>query len=192
MQPGITGAKADIKVAMPLTGEFVFFALLAIVALLVALSRQLFASAMISSLISLLAAVLYTYMAAPDVALTEAVVGAGLTTVFFLMAIAHVKEHHSRPARHRIFALPLVLLTTGLLVYATIDLPPYGSPGTPAHLHVGSYYLENTMQDIGLPNVVTAVLASYRGFDTLGELYVIFAAALGAITIFESCAKNKK
>ncbi len=177
---------------MPFAGELVFFSLLATVALLVTLSRQLFASAMISSLVSLLAAVLYAYMAAPDVALTEAVVGAGLTTVFFLGSIAHIREHHSRVAKHRIFALPLVLVTAGLLVYAMIDFPPYGSADTQAHLHLGSYYLENTMQDIGLPNVVTAVLASYRGFDTLGELCVIFAAGLGAITIFESCAKNKK
>jgi multicomponent Na+:H+ antiporter subunit B len=66
-----------------------------------------------------------------------------------------------------------------VLIYAALDLPDFGNPASPANAYVGRAYLEAAGNDTGVPNVVTAVLSSYRGFDTLGETVVIFAAAIG-------------
>ena len=70
-----------------------------------------------------------------------------------------------------------------MLVYASIDLPAFGDPDSPANTYVGTDYLERTPKEIAVPNIVTAVLASYRGFDTLGETGVVFTAALAVILL---------
>ncbi|MEQ8193512.1 MAG: hypothetical protein RIB59_03390, partial [Rhodospirillales bacterium] len=66
---------------------------------------------------------------------------------------------------------------------ATLDMPRFGDPTAPIHQHVAPYYIENTRSLTGIPNIVTAVLASYRGYDTLGEVVVVFAAAVGVMTL---------
>jgi len=74
------------------------------------------------------------------------------------------------------------LVATGMvLIYGTLSLPPFGAPDTPAHIHVAPRYLEEAPVATASPNVVTAILASYRGWDTLGEVVVIFAAGIGVL-----------
>jgi multicomponent Na+:H+ antiporter subunit B len=70
-----------------------------------------------------------------------------------------------------------------MLLYATIDLPPLGDPASPANSGVGLTYLKVNWYDTGVPNVVTSVLASYRGFDTLGETAVVFTAGLAVVLL---------
>ena len=48
---------------------------------------------------------------------------------------------------------------------------------------MGAAYLERSIADTGVPNVVTSVLASYRGFDTLGEVVVVFTAGIGVLLL---------
>lgn len=72
----------------------------------------------------------------------------------------------------------MVLLCGGLLVYGTADFPDWGDPASPAAMHVSAYYIENTVADTSVPNIVTAVLADYRGYDTMFETAVIFSAAI--------------
>jgi multicomponent Na+:H+ antiporter subunit B len=62
-------------------------------------------------------------------------------------------------------------------------MPPFGDPANPIHHHVAPHYLEESEHEIGIPNVVTSVLASYRGYDTMGETTVIFAAAVGVLLL---------
>ena len=45
--------------------------------------------------------------------------------------------------------------------------------------------LENTLNDTGVINTVTAILASYRGFDTMGEVVVIFTAGVGVLCLLK-------
>ena len=78
----------------------------------------------------------------------------------------------------RIVPLLVVIATGAVLIYATIDLPGFGDPTSPANTGVGVDFIERTYPEIAIPNIVTAVLASYRGFDTLGEVGVVFAAGL--------------
>ena len=90
-------------------------------------------------------------------------------------------EHsaHYKP----IWAFAVVLVTGVLLIYGTLDMPYFGSVDAPAQLHVAPRYINNSMQEIGVPNIVTSVLASYRGYDTLGEVVVIFTAGVGVLAL---------
>jgi len=74
--------------------------------------------------------------------------------------------------------LLLVILSGALLLYATVDFPLWGDPSSPASLHVSPRYIEKTMEETSVPNIVTAVLADYRGFDTMFETTVIFGAGV--------------
>jgi multicomponent Na+:H+ antiporter subunit B len=83
-----------------------------------------------------------------------------------------------RQQRFRWRPLLVVALTGGALMWGVSDMPSFGDPDAPIHHHVAPEYISGTAEDIHLPNVVTAVLASYRGYDTLGETTVIFTAAV--------------
>lgn len=130
-------------------------------------------------------------MDAADVAFTEAAVGAGISTLLLLKTLA-LTRRHAKPQKKRTWlALSIVTITGGLLIYGTSDLPAYGSADAPAHQHLSAYYLEKSVEETGVPNVVTAILASYRGFDTMGELVVIFIAGIGVLSLLESTSKTK-
>jgi multicomponent Na+:H+ antiporter subunit B len=75
------------------------------------------------------------------------------------------------------------LLAVSVLFYVGSDLPPVGDPNSPASTHVSPYYIEHSHHETGAPNFVTAVLADYRGYDTLGETTVIFTAGLACLLI---------
>jgi multicomponent Na+:H+ antiporter subunit B len=77
-----------------------------------------------------------------------------------------------------------------MLVYGALDMPDYGDPDAPIHHHVADYYLEQSGREIGIPNVVTSVLASYRGYDTYGETTVVLTAAVGAILLLGGRARR--
>ena len=80
-------------------------------------------------------------------------------------------------------AVPIMGLFLVVMLYATTGLPQRGDPQAPANVHVSPYYIEKTIEDTETPNIVTSVLADYRGYDTLGETIVIFAAGLACILI---------
>ena len=122
-------------------------------------------------------------MDAVDVAFTEAAVGAGISTVLFLGALGLTTSNETRPVSHRLSGLAVVTATGLLLAYGTLDMPAYGDPSAPIHRHVAPHYLEDSPEEIGIPNVVTSVLASYRGYDTFGETTVVLTAAVGAILL---------
>ena len=69
------------------------------------------------------------------------------------------------------------------LIAAAVELPAVGDPSAPAHNHVAPRYLEESGSFLHIPNVVTTVLASYRGFDTFGETVVVFTAGLGVLVL---------
>jgi len=83
----------------------------------------------------------------------------------------------------RVLALLTVILTGILLFFGTQDMPDWGDPNSPASLHVSPRYIEKSLEETATPNVVTSVLADYRGYDTLGETTVIFTAGVCCILI---------
>lgn len=145
--------------------------------------RSLFAVVMLSGIYSLLAASMFLALDAVDVAFTEAAVGAGISTVLMMATLALTGERE-RPAAHTAWLpLAVVTVTGAALLYATFDMPPFGAADAPVNLHVAPRYLNDSFGEVGLPNVVTSVLASYRGYDTLGEVTVIFTAAVAVMIL---------
>lgn len=163
--------------------DIVLLGLLGITAVAVLRERNLFAVAMLSGIYSLLCAALYTTLDAVDVAFTEAAVGAGISTVLMLATLLLVGHEEKKPTRRPALPLLIVILTGAVLVYGTVDMPPFGAADNPAHLHVAPRYLQESVREVGPPNVVTSVLASYRGYDTMGETTVIFTAMVGVLLL---------
>ncbi|QGX38327.1 DUF4040 domain-containing protein [Permianibacter aggregans] len=145
--------------------------------------KSLFSAVMLSGIFSLLMAANFFILDAADVALTEAAIGAGITTVLFLAALALTRETEQRETHSRVPLLVLAIAAAPI-IFATFDKPRLGDPNAPVHQHVAPWYLEKTPELIGIPNVVTAVLGSFRGYDTLGEVFVIFTAGIGVLFVF--------
>ncbi len=144
---------------------------------------DLFAVVMLSGIYSLLSASLFLDLDAVDVAFTEASVGAGISTLLFLATLKLVPRYQKKTRYKPTLALCVTIATGALLIYGTLDMPHFGEANTPVHQHVGPRYLNDSMEEVGVPNVVTSVLASYRGFDTLGETLVIFTAGIGVMSL---------
>ncbi|ELY44859.1 MULTISPECIES: DUF4040 domain-containing protein [Natronorubrum] len=162
-------------------------------ALATALFRDVLSVIVVFGAYSLGMAILYTYLLAPDVAMTEAAIGAGVTTILLLLTIART----TRPPTDRLFekinvpaivavgAFVLVLMTLLPDMYAVgvEDAPVWG--GGVLEQTPSLYYLQETYADTGAQNAVSAVLASYRGFDTFGEAVVVFAAGLAVLLVLK-------
>ncbi len=147
--------------------------------------RDLLAGVILLGLYSLIAAGIFVVMDAVDVAFTEAAVGSGISTILFLGALSFTK-HEQKPRGHdSLLVVVFVVLTGGLLIYGTLDMPHYGDPNSPAQTHPEhtQHYLYKSPDETGMPNVVTSVLASYRGYDTLGEVVVVFTAGIAVLSI---------
>jgi multicomponent Na+:H+ antiporter subunit B len=145
--------------------------------------KDLFAVAMMSGIYGLLSAGLFVAMDAVDVAFTEASVGAGISTMLIFIVII-ISGRNEDPVRHSPFLAAFVVVVTGaLLIYGTLDMPYYGTVDAPIHTHVAPRYINESMQEIGVINIVTSVLASYRAFDTFGEVVVIFTAGIGILAL---------
>ena len=174
--------------------DIVLLTLLTITAFALIRIRNLFAVVMLFSIFSLLAAAIYVVVDAVDVALTEAAVGAGISTVLMLATLALVGHEERVPTGRRrpLVALAVVGLTGAALLWATLDMPHFGDPNAPAHRHVAPRYIEESPTEIGIPNMVASVLASYRGYDTLGETTVVFTAGVGVIVLLRRLRRGKE
>ena len=161
-----------------------FMAMLVVVAFAIIRMRSLFAVVMLQGVYSLVCAAWFVSLDAVDVAFTEAAVGAGVSTVLMLAAMLLAdRESKPVPIGRQLGPLLIVVFAGMALFYALGDMPAYGDPYSPANSYVGTDYIEKTADEIHIPNVVTAVLASYRGYDTFGEAVVIFSAGLGVLLL---------
>ncbi len=165
--------------------------LMVITALAIVRAENLFVAVMLTGIFSLLIAANFFLLDAADVALTEAAVGAGISTVLFLGALALTAERERSQTPNRLATLVVVAVAALVVIYATFDKPRFGDPEAPVQTHVSPWYLENTPKHMDIPNVVTAVLGSYRGYDTLGEVYVVFVAGIGVLFLL-SAGKSRR
>lgn len=170
----------------------VLLAMMAAVTVVIAGQRNLFAVVILSGVYSFLMATVLVALDAVDVGMTEAAVGAGISTVLFLGALYLSKSEEVKPLHKPLLPLAVAIATGGALVYGTLDLPAFSDPGAPIHQHVAPRYIESGPQETGVPNVVTAVLASYRGYDTLGEVTVVFTAGIGVIALLRRLRRGQK
>jgi len=161
-----------------------FFLLLVLVAIAIGKMRNLFAAVMLSGIFSLLSASLFVLMDAVDVAFTEAAVGAGISTVLMLMVLHLTSDKETHNGDVKVFPLLISVLCGAVLLYATQDMPHFGDPN--AYIHqsaTADHYLNKSYDDSHIPNIVTTILASYRGFDTLGETTVVLTAAVAVMML---------
>ncbi|WP_417513839.1 DUF4040 domain-containing protein [Minwuia sp.] len=162
--------------------NIILLAMLIVMAIGIVRLRNLFAVVMLASIFSLIMASVFTLLDAVDVAFTEAAVGAGISTILALGTLALIDNRREKiPDRFHFTPLLVSLATGAALLWAMEELPVVGDPSAPAQVHVGPAYIARTPEEIDVPNIVTAVLASYRGFDTLGEVTVIFTAGIGVM-----------
>jgi multicomponent Na+:H+ antiporter subunit B len=157
--------------------------LLVITAIAIVRAEDLFVAVILTSIFSLLMAINFFILDAADVALTEAAVGAGVTTVIFLCALALTGDQEKPQKEGQKVSLVIVSILALVIIYSTFDNPQLGDPDAPVHQHVAPWYLEKTPEYMDFPNVVTAILSSFRGYDTLGEVFVVFAACIGVLFI---------
>ena len=156
---------------------------MAVAVWVIARSRNLFGVVILTGLYSFLMATVLVAMDAVDVAMTEASVGAGISTVLFLGALYLCKSDEARPLQKPWLPLAVSVVVAAVLVYGTLGLPEFSDPKAPIHTHVVPRYLNEIKKEVDVPNVVTAVLASYRGYDTLGETTVVFTAGAGVVAL---------
>jgi multicomponent Na+:H+ antiporter subunit B len=167
--------------------EACLLGLIVITAVAVVRLRNLFAASILLGIYSLLMALSWTNMQAYDVAFTEAAVGAGISTILVIGALIQIggsKERDDRRGRGPHVPALITVTVVGLLIfYGTLDLKRIGDPTAPIHQGVAKYYVEQAYPDSHVPNVVTVILASYRGYDTMFETAVIFTAGAGLILL---------
>lgn len=154
-------------------------------ALALILVRDLFAVVVVLSVYSGLLAVMFALMGAVDVAFMEAVVGSTMSTVCFvgLMWWVDPDELRLHSRTRRVLSLAPALGLGALLLYGVLALPPFGDPTAPPMVHVAPGYIQGSVVDMATPNVVTAVLADYRSFDTMIETAVVVAAVLACLLV---------
>lgn len=168
-------------------------ALLTLMAVLVvgmAVQRGLFSVVVLGGIYSFLMASVLVALDAVDVAMTEASVGAGISTVLLLGALHRTGSIEARPFRRPALPLTVAVAVGAVMVYGTLGLPAFSDASAPIHTHVAPRYLRDAPHETGVPNVVTAVLASYRGYDTLGETAVVFTAGIGVIALLRRRAQG--
>ncbi|MEX2473551.1 MAG: DUF4040 domain-containing protein [Gemmatimonadota bacterium] len=170
--------------------DIVLLVLLGVTAIAVVRIRNLFAAVMLMGIYSLLSAGLFVTMDAMDVAFTEAAVGAGISTILMLGTLALVGSKEAKPKHRPIIPLFVTLVVGGILVYGSLDMPTFGAADNPVHQHVAPYYLEESYDDTHIPNIVTVVLGSYRGYDTMGEAAVVFTALVGVLLLLARGGQN--
>ena len=202
--------------------DFLLLCLVVTTSVTVLVLRNLFAATMLLSLYSLLMALVWLNLDAVDVAFTEAAVGAGISTLLLLGALMLVGAEEKPRAAVNWPALVIVGLTAVALGYGTLDMPTLGDPAAPVHHHLAPEYIaqavqkqhveqgaeslvsghssSEAVQDPGrenyfhghIPNLVTSVIVSYRGYDTLFEVAVIFTAGMSLILLLRQPEESAK
>ena len=194
------------------TVEVIVLAMLFVTAIAITRQRSLLPAVMLSGIFSLLGAGWMLVLDAPDVAFTEAAVGAGISMVLFLATLSVTTTEEKQVGRSWL-ALFVDGITGAVLVAATADMPREGdpdsaanrSPITQAYLHSAtkpeghgaeqagdpSHSSGLEIFEVGIPNTVTTVLASFRGYDTMGETAVIFTAGYGVLMILRGARHRR-
>jgi multicomponent Na+:H+ antiporter subunit B len=164
--------------------------LLAVVVVGIVRLRSLFGVVIMASIYSFLMATLLIALDAVDVAMTEASVGAGVSTVILLATLHLVKTREAAPPPRDLASLALALVIGAALVWGTLSLPSFGTADAVIHTHVAPRYLADSVRETMVPNIVTAVLADWRGYDTLGETTVIFTAGIGVMLLLRGMRRR--
>ena len=180
----------NIMIDMFLLGLLVF------IAVMILRTGKLFAVIVMSGGYSLTSAAIFVNLDAVDVAFTEAAVGAGISTVLFLAAMSFLPAEEKAASNRESFTDAdcqyRLRDCRGAVGFGYSGSTSLWRSNAPAQLHVAPRYLEESGTLLHIPNVVTTVLASYRGFDTLGETIVVFTAGLGVLMLLAGATRTRR
>jgi multicomponent Na+:H+ antiporter subunit B len=193
--------------------ELILLGFLLIAAVAVCATRHLLGSIILFTSYGIVLSVLWILLAAPDLAITEAAVGTGISSVLFFVVLKRIRfmedegtlllnvldpaperrmsdnreDRQWRRSRYIYNALSVVVCLgiTGVLFYTVSKLPPFGDPGNPANNEVPKKYIEDGLQDTGAVNAVAGMIFDYRGFDTFGESCVLFTAVCSVLLLLQ-------
>ncbi len=155
-------------------------------------TRSVIFTVILTSAYSLVAALMFITLDAVDVAFTEASVGAGISTILFLSAMAYLPKEEEQNLNSQFFPAISCIVLGAILIWCSYDLPEIGIASAPIHLHIVPDYILGSKNDIGIPNIVTSILASYRGYDTFGETIVVFTAGIAVLALLKDTTTSKK
>ena len=164
--------------------------LLAVVTVAIIRQRNLFGVVILTGVYSFLMASVLIVLDAVDVAMTEASVGAGVSTVILLATLHLIRTTEVRTVSKHLLPLAVAVATGAAIIWGTLAFPPFGTADAVIHKHVAPRYLNETVKETNVPNVVTSVLADYRGYDTLGETTVIFTAGIGVMLLLRGARRR--
>jgi len=119
-------------------------------------------------------------------------VGAGISTILFLSAMAYLPKEEEQNLNSQFFPAISCIVLGAILIWCSYDLPEIGLATAPIHLHIVPDYILGSKNDIGIPNIVTSILASYRGYDTFGETIVVFTAGIAVLALLKDTTTSKK
>ncbi len=180
-------------------------------ALAVSFTRNLLVSVVIFMSYSLVMSIVWVLLESPDLAITEAAVGAGVTSVLFFVTLKRIKsmgketeneqdkttrEINVRPGvkrfdrYYKIAAVVLGLAIIFALFTTVTHIPAFGEVDNPVNNNVSERYLEKGMEETGAVNAVTGMILDYRAFDTFGESCVLFIAAACVLILLRDDKTN--
>jgi multicomponent Na+:H+ antiporter subunit B len=175
-----------------------------IISFQVARTQKLFLNIVYLSIFSLILCLLYLALDAPDVAMTEAALGASLTTIIFLNVLKKIKTHsyqkkialkqdENKNLSNIYNYTPLVIciMMFMILIFGFFEIADFGIKSNLSN-NVSDYYINNTKKEIGIDSFVAAILANYRGFDTLYETCLIFLAGISVSFILARGGNNNE
>ncbi len=170
--------------------------ILSVISIKLIFCKSLLETVIINSIFSLLISLSYLLMDAPDVAMTEVALGSCLSTCVFLSFLSRLPlfqkfdgKYETKPTRLISSSLVCAIFII-VFTFLGIELPEYGYDNSPLHTNITKYYIEHTKEDIGVPSFVAAILASYRGYDTLGETIVVLIAGISVLLLFSKKVKH--
>ena len=186
--------------------DLILLSLLLVCAAAVCAIKSLMASVIIYSAFSVIKSVIWLQLAAPDLAITEAAVSAGISGILYFVVLKRVlvvkkeyqeQEEYKSPERvkldkgifRRVYTAVSAFIglgLSGILVYTVSVLPPFGDPSNPPNNEVPRKFIEDGIQDTGALNVVASMLFDYRAFDTLGEAAVLVAAVCSVLILLRN------
>ncbi len=152
--------------------------------------RNILASVIAAGAVGMALSILFLFLGAPDIAITQVVVE---IICLIVLIRSTVSLDNTSITKHRdTFAILSSLIFFGLfLVFAFMafqGLPKFGEP----LMRVSSYYVENSTRQTGASNIIMGIILDYRAYDTLGEATVIFTSILGAFVVLRAKGKKKK
>lgn len=181
--------------------EYLRYALLlflVVCAVSVSLTKKLLTSIIIFMSYSCVMSIIWIMLESPDLAITEAAVGAGVSSILFFVTlkkihavdreeeakkeldVAETERHLEMKIFDKAFKATSVVVCISIIIILLVvvsDLPRFGNAGNPDNNEVAERYILSGLQETGAVNIVTGMILDYRAFDTFGESCVLFIAA---------------